>query len=72
MMNMKQLEDIKKPVECCLFIKHETNAAFLVTDTTKEPVWLPKSQVYLEQDAGVGDTVVFTIPEWLAIEKELI
>ena len=45
--------------------KHETDKAILLNDGTKD-VWLPKSQV---QDNGDG---TFTIPAWLAEEKELV
>lgn len=46
-------------------IKGETPKAYKITDGVKT-VWVPKSQV--EHD-GNG---VFTMPEWLAKEKELI
>lgn len=62
---------MKDPVEFCVIIRRETDKAFLVQDGTKE-IWIPKSQIELDQDGGVGDTVVVTMPEWLAIEKELI
>ena len=32
--------------------------------------WLPKSQV--EHDLEVGETGIISIPEWLAIKKELV
>ena len=71
-----ELEDIKKPIEICLYIISETDKAFRVTDTGEldfeKTVWLPKSQVYLEQDAGPRDTVIFTMPEWLALDKGFI
>ena len=46
-------------------LRHETAAAYLIFDGDRK-VWLPKSQV--EHD-GHG---VFTMPERLALEKELI
>jgi len=33
-------------------------------------IWLPRSLI--EYEAGEGDTVTVTLPEWLAQEKELI
>lgn len=45
--------------------RHETEKAVLLFDGEKE-IWVPKAQT---QDNGDG---TFTIPEWLAIEKELI
>jgi hypothetical protein len=47
-------------------LRHETERAWLVDAGGAKPVWLPKSQV--EQN---GDGT-FTLPEWLAREKELI
>jgi hypothetical protein len=52
-------------VEIAAEIRHETERAYLLFDGTRE-VWLPKSQV---QDNGDG---TFTMPEWLAVAKELI
>ncbi len=46
-------------------LRHETAAAYLVFDGAKK-VWLPKSQVERNDDG------TFTMPEWLAVEKELI
>lgn len=46
-------------------IRHETDAAVLIEDGENK-VWLPKSQV---QDNNDG---TFTIPEWLAVEKEMV
>jgi hypothetical protein len=43
----------------------ETDKAMQLYDG-KRTVWLPKSQV---QDNGDG---TFTVPEWLAIDKELV
>lgn len=46
-------------------IKAETDKAWLLTDGTKE-AWVPKSQVEKNSDG------TFTMPEWLAKEKEFI
>lgn len=47
-----------------------TRDAIRITDGTKE-VWLPKSQIFeKEYDEGILCTVY--LPEWLAIEKELV
>lgn len=46
-------------------IKHRTEKAILITKDGKD-VWLPKSQIEINDD----DTI--TLPEWLAIEKELV
>lgn len=44
----------------------ETAAAYRFS-SGGEPVWLPKSQVEWDADARE-----MTMPEWLAIEKELV
>jgi hypothetical protein len=49
-------------------LRHETAAAYLIFDGDKK-VWLPKSQVEHCNHDGAD---IFTMPEWLAIEKELI
>ncbi len=61
-----------KQIEICLEILKETKAAYLVTDAGEQIAWIPKSQVTPDQDCGPGDTVVFTMPEWLALEKGFI
>lgn len=45
--------------------RHETDKAMLLFDGTKE-IWFPKALV---EDNGDG---TFTMPEWLAIKKELV
>jgi len=52
-------------VEVFCEITHETAKAYQVSDGVKT-VWVPKSQV---KHDGNG---VFTMPEWLAEEKELL
>ena len=47
-------------------IKAETEKAVLISDGTVE-VWLPKSQVEIDEAAGE-----VTMPEWLASAKGLI
>ena len=57
-----------------LILKAQTAQAIGVLDPAKpslnngQPIWLPKSQVEFEH--GKGGTVVVTLPEWLAREKE--
>ena len=46
-------------------IVHETDKAYLL-DVGGREVWVPKSQVQNNEDG------TFTLPEWLAIEKELV
>ncbi len=50
--------------------RHDTPKAWLIDFGLDDPVWVPKSQVELEEE-GDG-TVTVTMPEWLALEKGLI
>lgn len=52
-------------VDIAAELRHETDKAFLVFDGDKT-VWLPKSQVEQNDDG------TWTMPLWLAQEKELI
>ncbi len=56
-------------VDVTVKLKHETKAAWLVSDGDRD-VWLPKSQCELEH--GKDMVCIVTMPEWLAVEKELI
>lgn len=51
----------------------ETPDAILIANPFegKDSVWLPKSQIEIEYLGHVGSITV-TLPEWLAIEKELV
>ncbi len=57
-------------VEVLADIRRETDLAWLVDDGVVK-VWLPKSQVDLEDIDQYGQGL-FRVPEWLAAEKELI
>lgn len=52
---------------------HETEKAYLVSDSgdRDDAVWLPKSQVE-RGDAKGGGVYLFTMPEWLAVDKGLV
>ena len=65
-------------IEVTVEIKHETNAAILVTDGSQE-MWIPKSQIGLNDEPTgkrpiyeKGTTITISIPEWLAHAKGLI
>lgn len=57
-------------------ILRETDAAILFSDVDDpsdkraRKAWLPKSQI--EIDKQRDGSVVVTLPEWLAVEKELL
>jgi hypothetical protein len=60
------------PVDLEVQLLHETDSAYLVTETIPElGVWLPKSQCELEE-TSVRGIYTLTLPQWLATEKELI
>jgi len=65
--------------EVVLFIRHETEKAWLVTDGVKDAegrenkVWLPKSQCQLDEDPlDSSKPATFSIPVWLAEEKGFV
>lgn len=50
----------------------ETDLAILVTTgNSEDAVWLPKSQIEMENAETVGHVIV-SVPEWLAMDKGLI
>jgi len=51
----------------------ETDDAILIANPyeEKESVWLPKPQIEIEYHGHIG-CITVTLPEWLAIEKELV
>jgi hypothetical protein len=52
---------------------HETSLAVLVVNLKNKEIWLPKSQVEIEEELNTAeDIILIQIPEWLAEEKELI
>lgn len=59
-------------VELELLWKGETAAAYLVQDEDERDVWLPKSQVEIEEGTELHSVSSFLVPEWLAIEKGLV
>jgi len=59
--------------EFCASLKWETDGdggAYLFTDGAND-FWIPKSLVR-EMDCISGDDYNVTIPEWVAIDKEII
>lgn len=53
-------------VEIDAVLVHETEKAMLI-DYEGNKVWIPKSQAWYDKEDEV-----FKMPEWLAMEKELI
>jgi hypothetical protein len=57
-------------IEVCCQKKHETEKAILVVNLKNKDAWLAKSQIQIDSDKkGV---VELQMPEWLALDKELI
>lgn len=48
-------------------IKRETGRAILVDAGLEDEIWLPKSQIEIDDEKGT-----VSIPEWLAKEKGLL
>lgn len=53
-------------IELSVIIKHETDKAIMVENLKGKDTWLPKSQVEVDSPTEIQ------IPEWLAVDKELI
>ena len=60
-----------KTIEISVEIGYETERAYKVTDGYVD-AWLPKSQLKTDDICGVGKTVTFEMPEWLAQDKGFI
>lgn len=53
-------------------VLRQTEKAVLVTlDVPQNGVWLPKSEVELNE-TGIAGIITVTLPEWLALDKGLI
>jgi len=69
------VSNMKNPIEIYVEIKHETEegedklGAVLVSDGINK-FWLPKSEIKIEHRKD-GHAEI-TLPEWLAIKKEII
>ncbi len=50
-----------------LAVQHETDKAVMVQNLNDEKVWLPKSAIEIDED----DKEI-QLPEWLAVDKELV
>ena len=65
----------REPVEITIDqVLVETKAAYLCR-VDVEQIWLPKSQIIdgMEtMDTNTTDSCTISIPEWLAIEKDLV
>lgn len=64
-----------EPIELELEIHFRTTKAILVSELGEEKdegVWIPLSQVTFITGDEDDDTVIVTVPEWLALDKGLI
>ena len=57
-------------VEVTCVLHTSTPLALLMTNLRDEKVWVPKSQCEIEKFKK--DYIVLSMPEWLAIQKDLI
>ena len=62
---------MSREVEITVVLMGETDSAVWVYDGDLK-VWLPKSQIDIEEGAEMGEQVSILVPEWLAIEKGLV
>lgn len=61
-------------IDLTLYLHHETDRAYLVSDTGEEDaaVWVPKSQCEFNARKPGSAVCEFTMAEWLAQAKGLI
>jgi len=61
-------------VDLELMVHHATEKAVLVSDNGNrdEAVWLPRSVIELEREPVAGQAQIVTMPERLAIDRELV
>ena len=60
-------------VDIEVHLRKETTKAWLVVYEDEEnPVWLPKSEIEVQQDTPRPGVATVTMSEWLAQEKGLI
>ena len=62
-----------EPVEIDAYLHKQTPDAYLISldEDEDEAVWVPKSLAKIVED-GDDDVYVFSMPEWLALDKGLI
>jgi len=59
-------------MELTVLKKHETEKAILVQNLKQKDVWIPKSQIEIDSEDEETSMIDIQIPEWLAIDKELL
>ena len=59
-------------VELTLEVKAQTGKAVKVKNLKGVWVWLPKSQIAIHEDDHGENLFDITVPEWLALDNELI
>jgi len=65
---------VNAPYSFILKRLHETDLAYCVTEDDEEKIWLPKSQVHVDDEIEKedGTYLLLEIPSWLAEAKGLI
>jgi hypothetical protein len=61
-------------IEVLIVRDEPTDKAILIQETLSSPkIWIPRSQIVdIEYAGSFHQKTTITIPEWLALEKELI
>jgi hypothetical protein len=61
------------PVEVNCVLLYNNEESYKIEDADGREVYLPKSECdVLPKDAGEGEDITVTMPEWLAVEKGLV
>ena len=58
-------------IEIACEVVARTASAWLISDGTRQ-VWIPESQIVDHEETSAGVITSIFIPEWLAMERELI
>jgi hypothetical protein len=66
--------DDLEAVDVSVIFLGETDNAIRIEDAGENTVWLPKSQIEIQQDEEpvAGKTILVLLPRWLAEEKGLV
>jgi hypothetical protein len=62
----------KEMIEIVAKVIKRTEKAILINDGSNQDIWIPLSQIEIENEDEKEGFIEFLIPEWLAFDKGLI
>lgn len=61
------------PVEINCVLLYDNEESYKIEDADGREVYLPKSECTLDPEgASEGEDITVTMPEWLAVDKQLV